>query len=60
MSVIVERCSLCGQKKFAKHLETCPGPPQRIAPPETREGCDCNSGGMHESDCVLVTEGENE
>lgn len=54
----VPRCSICGQPRYQKHMEYCAGPPQRIAPPVVREGCGCNSGGMHEPDCVLVTEGE--
>lgn len=54
-ALIVKTCPVCGGPRFQKHMEVCPGPMQRIAEPKRPEPCDCNSGGMHEPDCVLVT-----
>lgn len=50
-----ERCRECGQVRGPKHMETCPGPLQRIAPAPEREDdeCDCPAG-FHQRGCTLA------
>ena len=56
MTATVRTCPDCHRPMWQKHLETCAGPIQRIAPAPAREPeCGCGPGMFHRPDCQLVT-----
>jgi len=49
---VVRICPECRQPMWQKHMEVCPGPMQRVAPPPEHEpDCGCPPGAWHLRTC---------